>query len=720
MARSFSITPERIIGLKDGQSWYDSRDYPVQFFPPEEVVLIEDVTISFPDFAKANAYGYAAGLIGGGDPVESCMSVTTLPFQDWGPTDQPGITHTLADTVIGTIPGEADVAVVRVRGVRTNAPDQINSNTPPVAFQEDQWVMADGGTLLMEYLWPIVRMIWIRLAEDLNVDGTRNVILTRKQSVSKVAYAYWAPNNSPNNSGWTYGGTNGRYGHTVRLIESKGPVTAIGGVQRYRRNGPSPCSLTDTSDFASTYVMDVEILPGRSNIEAFNTGGATGLGATIITLGDGDSKNDSAAATHTYTDKFIGTAPEGVNTRHIFVSVSAYIGNQSGNRDLNSVTLDGVAMSLVVKNRGWYNSGTGSDNNALSAIYMLEVTSSDTAADIVLNFSNSFWYSQIDVYAVYNLPPGAPLETLDGNGIGTTNYSLDSSPFGVALLVTSIYRPQNPITTDGLTGIGNVLTEGFMTVSPAVRSMRRDRGWQQLNSSSPLAISVVDTGTGSGKTASHVMASFAGRAGRSYAFTDSIILTPGAGPSFTFPDAYVGDEPETNNTRTVILMVAAGGNTSSFDILSVTIGGVAATQRAKYRLAGGLSYVATIYTLVVPTGTEKNIVINFTGGTGFLAAVDVYAAYNLLSAVPVDIAGAATVGSNSVSDTLSSSPFGFSIGGGVTLNEPTVTGLANSIQEDISGAYHRFRSWKQTDTGETVGVSVVTGGIQAAVWASFA
>lgn len=714
MARSFSITPVRILGLKDGQSWYDSRNYPVHFFPPEDVVLIEDVVVNFPDFVHANAYGFVAGDTGGGTIRQSCSSYVTIPFQDWGPADQPGISNNLSDAVIGTIPGDADVVLIRINGIRTNPPDQINGNSVPTGFEEGQWVQADGGTMLIEYLFPIVRMIWIRFAATLNLDGTRNVILTRKQSIRKTLFSFWTAGNSSSSIGWTFGGTNGRYGHIVKLIEAKGPAIAPGGLVTFRRGDGGQCSLTDTSDYASSFTMDIEITPGKSNIDNENTGGSSGIGGTRMDLTD-FAEVQGASTSHTYNGKFIGEVPSTLETRTLFVVAKGHISLQSASRTINGVTYNGVAMTEVVKQTTYLDKTGSNDPSTVVGIWRIDSPAVDgETANFVVSFSASFWYSDIDIYAVYNLPSTTPIETLK-SGNGDVTHSLDTVPYGE--VIGGVLGMGGGVQSLAVTGPQNIVLENVTVTSPNTVQGKRVRGYQQGNLPNPLSIAITD---GMENTA-NAWASFQGRPGRSYGFTDTFIYEASF-TSLTVPGMSIGDVPETGNTRHVIAVITIAGSSTSFDVSSpVTIGGITATQRAKYRLPGSTrSYMSMVYIAEVPTGITADIIIPTTGGTGAQAIVDVYAAYNLLSTVPTDTAGYNALGP-SFSDTLNSNPFGFSIGGGLCSGTVTVTGLDNVITEiaTANGGQYRWLAWKQTDSANTVGVTTGANTLTG-VWASFA
>lgn len=485
MARSFSQTPGRLVGLKDGVTFFDTDAHPVQFYPAADKITVTGQTISFPDFHHANAYAYAAGLIGA-DVYQSCHSFVSIPYQEWGPTSDPGISDVLSETVLGTVDDTIDVLNIRVNLTRTSAPDQVNGNDVPVAFQEGEWVGCDGGTLLVEWLFPIVRMIRIKLADTDNGDGTRNVILQRKQSIKKTMYGFWRANNSTTSSGWTYGGTNGRFGHIVKSIQAKGPSFAPGGVITYRRGDGSECSLTDTSDYSAEYQGDIEIIPGRSLITPDSTGGSNS--GKYFQLADIDILEDDST-THTFTSKNLGPAPISGQTRHVIVVATSYQGAGSNAESISTCTINGVTASLAVKQETYVNATGANDHNFITSIWIAEVPTDDEG-DIVFTFSDNFWATQIDVFSAYNLSSATPDHTTTRSTPGST--SLNTVADGFAVLGS---LNNNTGGTYSFSGMANDTTETWVIFSPSSRDFRRLWAFQETDGST-LSLSMTDTASG--------------------------------------------------------------------------------------------------------------------------------------------------------------------------------------------------------------------------------
>lgn len=417
MVHKFSAKADRIYAEEDGVPFFDTDAYPVQFAPTADEVLISGKTVTFPDLVKGNAYAYAAGAIGS-NVYASCQSYITLAPQNWGPVaaGESTPTNELADEVIGTVPGDTDIILVYVKATRTSTPSQINSKTIPVMFKEGEWVYAPGGSLLLEYLPPMNRVAHILLAEELNVDGTRNIILRRKQSVERRRYTYWRAGNDPQNSGWTYGGAAGAYGHIVYAVDAKGPTFDPSG-SMHERGSASQCSLTDPTDYGSEYEFDIRVVPGRSNISPTDVEGVLFVPATTM------ERSEASSSTHTFADMPLG--PEHP-TRRLFVAVAAYRSGSAPN--ISGVTVAGVAATQVVVRRT-----PQPDRVVIAAIYSAVVPTGEDD-DVVVSFTGAVDWCNARVFAGYNMVSGSAVDTVSSANT-QTNQSLTTAPDGYAMVV---------------------------------------------------------------------------------------------------------------------------------------------------------------------------------------------------------------------------------------------------------------------------------------------
>lgn len=454
MDTRFATLPNRILLEKDGRAIFDSDAWPVQFFPSADAIEVTK-TVSYPDFLKGNAYAYAQGLIGS-DVYTSCRSYITMGYQEWGP----GATNNLSAEVIGTVPAGTDLLMVMARITRTKAPSAINGNVPVVLpHSSTGWVMLHGGSLILEAHAPYARSLQIRL------DGT-NVVLERRQSVSNKGYSYWTPGNNPNVSGWTYGGTAGPLGHIVSQVQTKGP-SFDPSANVLRRNGSSPCSLTDNTDYSSTYSIEFRIVPGRSDID--HTSGEFEGQPQLMYMGF-DARTNTGS--FTLSSKPIG-APDA--SRRVYVMVYLYHSLNSA-RDISSVTVGGVTASQVQK-RMWHFDQTGTAYTSLGiGLYMATVPSGETG-NIVVNLSGGTTSVVIVHYWVaYNQESNTPVASF--NSFDSSNHNLATADGGFAIAGVAL----SGSTAYNLTGIQNAATFTTTSSSPTVLGQMA-RGFQMTTGS---------------------------------------------------------------------------------------------------------------------------------------------------------------------------------------------------------------------------------------------
>jgi hypothetical protein len=446
MVREAKLTPGRTFGKKDGATFFDTDAWPVQFVPASAEINLTDRTITWPDLAKTNAYAFARGLIGS-SLYSGCTSYVCVPFQEWGPAAMlPPPTNVLADEVIGTVPAGTDHLFVLVKLTRTTSPSQMAGKTLPVLFAEGLWVNCPGGGLPIEKYGPFARHLSIVLAPEPNVDGTINVILRRKQSISKRRYSFWRSDNSPEQSGWTWGGTNGIYGHIVAQIQSLGP-TFDPSTSIRKRNGSGPCSLTDPTNYTSVYTGDIRIIAGRDDIEPANerTGPLLAFCGTEAT--------DSANATHTFSGVSLGAPAAG---RRIFVAVSAMKRLATGTGYfLTGVKVAGVPAAIVVERRTTEDATGNNDSVYIASIWAINVPAG-ASADVEVTYSASFNKTRVAIFAAYDLVSGTPDGTIS-SGAANTTVNLTTADDGIAI-ACSTFTDVSP----EFSGIAN----GFLDALP--------------------------------------------------------------------------------------------------------------------------------------------------------------------------------------------------------------------------------------------------------------
>lgn len=464
MTTHFSMTTDSVVMTKDGEIVFDTDAYPVQFFPTGEQIELTGQTITFPDLVKGDAYNWAVGTLGGSDVYVGCASYITLAPQEWGPivSGELAPTNELAETVIGTVPEGTDILLVFAKLNRTTTPSQINGNTIPVLPQSGEYVYCPGGSLPVEYLAPLSRSIEVVL------DGT-NVVLRRRQSVTRKLYTFWRTDNSSTQSGWTYGGSAGKYGHPVYHLQSLGPSFDPSGTGLRRGAG---CSLTDTSNYSSVYSADFIIVPGKSNITP--EGGELDAGVQMAFVGEDFA--ESSSDPWVFPIETIAARAD----RRIIVMVG-FLHTLDAFKDISSVTIGGVTATAVAKRVLTRNNGGNSLTTRGAAIYIANVPNTDGEQDVSVNWTSSPKFAYYAAFVAYGLESSSPVDIVQASG--ATTQSLDTQDDGVALALSTSYSPAFP----SVSGIENLVHQDYTTSSPTIAT-RTARGFQNTTGST-LSIS---------------------------------------------------------------------------------------------------------------------------------------------------------------------------------------------------------------------------------------
>jgi hypothetical protein len=214
---------------------------------PDEAVTLINFDFAYPDFSKSNAYGFDIGTDGFGATRTSCASYASINPQEW----DSGLSF------VCNLPASANYFEVEVLLTRIVEPSTFLGEPIPKALKEGQKVLLDGGSAIIERIGPIVRLFRFE-------KSGAAVYLRRKQSVTDAGnQGIWTPGNAVYSGsggkleGFTYGGSPNAW--PAYLLQAKGPG---GSIHKERGAGADSCSLTDTSDFASTWRGTVIITPG--------------------------------------------------------------------------------------------------------------------------------------------------------------------------------------------------------------------------------------------------------------------------------------------------------------------------------------------------------------------------------------------------------------------------------------------------------------------------
>lgn len=264
MSDGFSIIDGQIVIEKDGRIVSTTEGTLVNLLPA--AYDFEDtVSVVFPDFTKDYAYNWQwlndhNSLAEQVAMDNSCSSAISVPAQEWS-----------SETDLADIPDGADIVVGLVRINRTVAPSHSwGGNTIEMVQPSNVWIPF-SGSLLMEAEVGMAR------AFSLYQSGGK-LKLHRQQSVS-VAPGGWgsygnagfvaiAPSDG-NGGEWVYGSAPGIPVVTIETRDSAATIYGDGVGQQpdyketHRRGGSAACSTSLSTNFSSTYSVEVVAKFGR-------------------------------------------------------------------------------------------------------------------------------------------------------------------------------------------------------------------------------------------------------------------------------------------------------------------------------------------------------------------------------------------------------------------------------------------------------------------------
>lgn len=234
----------------------------VNFLPPAED-FTTTFNVVFPDFSKDYLYTYSHvfdhGALAGQVAMDSsCGTFITVVPQEYSTT-----------TNLDTVPTGADIFIAEIRLTRTAAPSHSWGGSsidplPPMGT----WIPFNGS-ILMEAELGMVR------AFSLYISGG-NLVLHRQQSVSTAPGGYgswgttysWLSGNDGSGGSNTHGGTAGIPVVPITVVNV--PVVYytpnIGTPNRDARTeqgGPNACSTSLSTNFSSTYQVEIRGKYGR-------------------------------------------------------------------------------------------------------------------------------------------------------------------------------------------------------------------------------------------------------------------------------------------------------------------------------------------------------------------------------------------------------------------------------------------------------------------------
>ena len=442
MAREFYMTPQRTWGkTADGRLFFDTDAFPVGYVPEAEVVLLTDQVITFPDYRKGDAYGYQIWDSGNanGDPRESGVGIITIGPQEWGPSGlTPPMTVELSDIVIGTVPTLCDHLWVEVNLTRTTAPSQINGLDIPVAFKEGAWVNADGGTLLVEYMYPTARMLQFLKSPTPNGDGTSDLIMRRRMSTVNDNLGFYTSGNASNQSGWTYGGPYGsRKGVPVFPKGTIGPQTDLTGIGYRLARGTSGATalLVDTSNYTSVFTGSIRVTAGRASA-SIEYGGADPDAAYVQYLGALRANQSQVTTWNVWQQFGVGIVELDIGepdpTRRVILGI-AWENDSSAARDITDVKIDGVNSATELVSR----QGTVASRRMGVSFYEALIPTG-TTVNPVITTSGGVRPLQLECWAAYNLASATPDVVVSTSAVNTDFPIATSAEQGFVLAISTI------------------------------------------------------------------------------------------------------------------------------------------------------------------------------------------------------------------------------------------------------------------------------------------
>lgn len=439
MTTIFRSQPDRFYAEQDGKIVFDTEAFPVQFFGQGAEILVEDQSIEFPDAVKGNAYSYGRGTYEGSLRT-GCASYITIGPQEWS-----------EDTVLGTVPEGTDMLLAFVKLTRTVTPSQILSKTIPVCIEQGKWVNATGG-IVLEALAPMVRIL------QFFIDGT-NVVMRQKQSVLNKSYTFWRTDNNPSLSGWTYAGAAGKKGHIVYgPVQSKGPQLDPS-LALNARGTATQCSLTDPTDYSSTYVGDIQIIPGIHRLTEEEIGGS-GSGRFF-------TYNDSYNSTGSVTN-FEATADLGEEAEDrviVVVAHAMYNGAASSGRRIENCLIGGVGGTSIPRRvRASLEENYSGSNWANCCVALFSaLVPAGTSALIRIEASATFEGMGFSVYSLYGLSSAVPVSDADSTYGSTTLASSVSVANDGSIVIGATATNSGHTIPLAQTGLDNTFSEFIVT-----------------------------------------------------------------------------------------------------------------------------------------------------------------------------------------------------------------------------------------------------------------
>jgi hypothetical protein len=256
----FEPTPGRISIVNDSRT-VTTTDGTLLCFLPSSEDFTDTIDVVFPDFEKSVTYNHWwHSSYGDGEFLldEGCITAASPIPQEWEET-----------TILAPAPLGADIIAAMVRINRTVDPSTWGGTAIDVLPKQGEW-MPCTGSILVEAELSMSRAFSLYIE-----DG--NLVLHRQQSVSVPPGGFGSYGSSaPTSPGISNGGSNtvvgSEQGFPAYTIQQR-DIAAYLVNPGFGNTPPKPvatafgggtaCSVTDTSDYQSTYSVEIIASFGR-------------------------------------------------------------------------------------------------------------------------------------------------------------------------------------------------------------------------------------------------------------------------------------------------------------------------------------------------------------------------------------------------------------------------------------------------------------------------
>jgi len=392
---------------------------------PAAAITLSGYNVTFPDPVKDFLY-YHSSTHTSTHRAEFVEMFVTAPPQKWGPAGAEGITNTLADILLGTVPSDSDYLDVQLTlNSRTTYTYTFCASSLPPLVEPGKQTQLLGGSCPLEEGPNWARSMDIVLGPD-NGDGTKSVYLRRWQSMAaadpQFTGSQYTPQSVVGNPIYAIGGS-------VYTTTSPSDVWGYGSA-----NQIATYPTTDPTNFGATFNFDLVITPGYINVGSPTLKKPFAMVTDQLLYG-----TVPTASSYSATMNF---GPADANRWMVLSIVATNL--TTGTLAVSSVSIGGVAASIVVQT-------SSSSGTAFATAIAIAKVPSGTSGTVTVNFSGSATSNikalGLQLTAMYNPVSSGPVATLSRGTSGGTG-ALATAAGGVA--VAAVASGSTPDTLVGI------------------------------------------------------------------------------------------------------------------------------------------------------------------------------------------------------------------------------------------------------------------------------